>query len=62
MTAKPIQVTVTDTETGETGTQDVLPGQYCLITADPLYLDGEVAYRNGTVVLTLKRRPDGEGQ
>ena len=53
----PIIVTATDAQTGETGRQELHPGEYCLIVVDPLYLDGKQVYGNGTVVLTLKRRP-----
>ena len=50
-----IKVTATDVETGETGEQMLYAGEYCLVCADPLYLDGKTIHANGTVILTLKR-------
>lgn len=57
-----IIVTATDPETGETGQQELDPGQYCLVVTDPMYLDGKQIYSNGTVVLTLKRRAPAGGE
>lgn len=54
--AKGIKITADDLETGDHGESVILPGQYILIPAEPLYLDGKVVHQNGTVVLTLKRR------
>lgn len=51
-----IRVTAEDLATGEGGTRDVTPGDWCLIPVEPLYLAGVVKHANGTVVLTLKRR------
>lgn len=55
--SKPIRVTAVDLETFETGKRDIQPGDYCLIAAEPLYLASEQRHANGTIVLTLKRRP-----
>jgi hypothetical protein len=51
-----IRVTAVDLETGETGEQVIEPGNYCIIVADPCYLDSEQQHGNGTTVLTLKGR------
>lgn len=56
--AKGIKVVATDLETGEVVSQTILPGSYGLIVADPLYQDGVVQYRNGTIIITLKRDRD----
>lgn len=47
-----IEVTVRDTETGETETTVVK--DYALICADPCHVTYRRAYRNGTHVLTIK--------
>lgn len=51
-----ITVTAHDPSTGDVGKRLVVPGDYCLVTVDPLYLAHEARHANGTVVLTLKRR------
>lgn len=57
MAEKPIIVTATDPETGETGRQELAPGQYVVVCAEPMYVAHETVHRSGTVQLTLKRRP-----
>jgi hypothetical protein len=54
-----IEVTVRNTETGDTETTIVK--DYILLVADPYYLADRVAHANGTHVLTLKNatRPAG---
>lgn len=49
-----IQVTTTDTETGETETQEVPPNGYVVVVTGRRYVDGYAAYKNGTVVITTK--------
>jgi hypothetical protein len=53
-----IEVTARDTESGEEGREVVR--DYVLVCAEPYYLDGISRYRNGTTVLTVKRRPRDE--
>lgn len=50
-----LRVTCVDLETGDEETRDVATGDYCIIAAWPLVVDGVVSYGNGTIVLTLKR-------
>lgn len=57
MSSKGIRVTAIDLETLESGKREIQPGDYCLIVAEPLYLATEQRHHNGTIVLTLKRRP-----
>jgi hypothetical protein len=56
-----IRVTAHDMETGEQSEAVIQPGQYVLIAAEPLYQDSVIRHRNGTVVITLKRREAGRG-
>jgi hypothetical protein len=55
-TDAPIRVTAYDPDNGDSGTREVVPGDYCLIVNEPAYLDGIVRHSNGTVVLTIKQR------
>lgn len=50
-----IKITAKDLDSGETLEQEIKPGQYSLVVADPLYLANTQRYANGTVVLTLKK-------
>lgn len=52
---KGIRVTAVDLETGETMEQEIQSGNYCLVVAEPLFLTNTMAFRTGTVILTLKR-------
>jgi hypothetical protein len=52
----PVRVTAYDPDNGDSGTREVVPGDYCLIVNEPAYLDGIKRYSNGTVVLTIKQR------
>lgn len=54
--AEPIVVTATDPETGETARQELQPGDYAVVCAEPMYVAGKQIYSNGTVQLTLRRR------
>ena len=54
--AGPVVVTATDPETGEVERQELQPGRYALVCAEPMYLAGKQVYANGTVQLTLRRR------
>jgi hypothetical protein len=54
-------VTVVDPENGETQTAELAPGVHILLLGEDLMLDGYVEYANGTKVLTVKRRPKGDG-
>lgn len=57
MTDQPtIRVTARDLELGDEGVQDLKPGQYVVVCAEPIYVAREDWHQNGTVVLTLKRR------
>jgi hypothetical protein len=51
-----IKVTALDPETGESQTVELAPGQYVVTCADPAYVYHETAYRNGTSVVTIKKR------
>jgi hypothetical protein len=57
MTVQPIFVSATDPETGDEHTELIEPGCYVVIPVEPMYLAHTQVHRNGTVVLTLKRRP-----
>lgn len=59
MTKQPIIVTVTDPETDETGQQELAPGQYVVVCAEPRYVAHETIHGNGTIQLTLKQRSTG---
>lgn len=54
-----IRVEARDLELGDTATQNLRPGQFVVVCAEPLYVAEEQRYLNGTVVITLKRRPAG---
>lgn len=57
MTDKPIvRVTALDLELGDQATQDLKPGMYVVVCADPIHVAHEQRHQNGTVVITLKRR------
>jgi hypothetical protein len=49
-----LKITVTDVETGETGTAEITEGDYLLITHKPCYEHGVQVYANGTQVITVK--------
>jgi len=48
------EVTVRDTETGETGTKTIEENDYFLLTTGSCYLAHTVAHANGTHVLTVR--------
>lgn len=50
-----IEVTVRDTETGDTETQTV-ENDYVIVTAGDCYVDSRQAHGKGTHVLTVKGR------
>ena len=55
--AKPtIRVTARDLDLGDESTAELKPGQFLVVCAEPLYTAHEQRHRNGTVVVTLKRR------
>lgn len=58
---KNIRVTAEDLETGEVQVVEIEPGDFNIVCAKPLYLDGVQSYPGkGTYVLTLKTaRGDG---
>ncbi len=51
-----IRVTARDLELGDEGIQDLRPGQFVVVCAEPLYVADEQRNQNGAVVVTLKRR------
>lgn len=51
-----IRVTARDLELGDEGVQELKPGQFVVVCAEPLYVAHEQRHPNGTVVVTLKRR------
>jgi hypothetical protein len=51
-----IRVTARDLELGDEGVVHLKPGQFVVTCAEPLYVAREDRSRNGTVVVTLKRR------
>ena len=53
-----VQVTVLDTETGDTETV-VISDDYVISCAGTAYVDGVQAYANGTHVITVKNRKHG---
>jgi hypothetical protein len=53
--APALRVTCVELESGLEETRDVAAGDYCIVAAWPLIVDGVVSYRNGTTVLTLKK-------
>jgi len=53
-----IRVTAVDLELGDKGVQELKPGQYVVVCAEPMYVAREDRHPNGTVVLTLKRRAE----
>lgn len=57
MSADPIiRVTARDLELGDQEVQELKPGQYAVVCAEPMYVAHEQRHQNGTVVVTLKRR------
>lgn len=50
-----IEVTVRDTETGDTETQ-VIENDYVIVVAGSCHVNGIQTYANGTHVLTVKGR------
>lgn len=50
-----IEVTVRDTETGESETQTI-ENDYVIVVAGDCYVDSRQAYGSGTHVLTVKGR------
>lgn len=53
-----IRVTARDMQLGEQGVQDLRPGQFVVVCAEPLYVAAETRNEQGDIVLTLKRRAD----
>lgn len=53
-----IRVTTEDTETGDVETREIEPGDYCIVTAWPLFLAHTTVFSNGTTQLTLKKAAD----
>lgn len=51
-----IQVTARDLDNGAETRRHLRPGQYVVICADPMHVAHQQRRRDGTVVLTLKRR------
>lgn len=61
MTQPITRVTAHNLESGSGKRVDLLPGQYAISCAEPLYVAREQVYDTGTVVITLKRRAqDGD--
>jgi hypothetical protein len=58
---KGIRVTVEDLETGESEVQEI-EDDYVIVTGGSCYVDGLVAYSNGTHVLTIKGRSAAQGE
>ena len=55
-----LEITVTDTETGEVETQTI-DHDWLIICHDPFYLAGVQSYpTKGTAVVTIKREPSVE--
>lgn len=60
MSDKPtIRVTARDLDLGDEGVQELEPGQFVVVCAEPMFVAHEQRHRNGTVVITLKRREAG---
>jgi hypothetical protein len=60
VSTQPIRVVATDLETGESGTQDLAPGKFVVICAEPAYVHYEQVHANGTSVVTIKQRQTNE--
>ncbi|MFJ4173381.1 hypothetical protein [Microbacterium sp. NPDC089696] len=60
--AEPVNVTVSDPETGEELESRIVDNDFMVICAGDRYIDGVQAYGNGTQVLTVKRRPATAGE
>jgi hypothetical protein len=58
----PIEVTVRDTETGETDSHTLSPDGYVVICSGRAYVEHEQVHANGTRIVTVKRRADGEAR
>jgi len=57
MSERPIiRVTARDLDLADEAVQELKPGQYAIVCAEPMYVAHEQRHRNGTVVVTLKRR------
>ncbi len=54
-----IRVTVTDTENGDTETQEI-ENNHIVVTAGNHYIAGVQRYGNGTAVYTIKVRKPGD--
>lgn len=52
-----IRVTARDLELGDQDVHELKPGQHVVVCAEPMYVAREQRNLNGTVVITLKRRP-----
>lgn len=50
------RITCTDVDTGDTDTT-VIKDDYCVIVDGNRYVDHLAVHGNGTVVVTIKRRP-----
>lgn len=55
-----LRVTVTDEQTGDTDMAIVPEGDYLLVAHDPCFLHHTQVHANGTHVLTIKGRKEGE--
>lgn len=54
-------ITVKDPKTGHEETREWPDGFKAMVVCDDgYYLDGTVGYRNGTIIATIKKIPDGE--
>ena len=51
-----IRITLEDLKTGEKQTRELPSGDYFLLTTEPAWVNGILAYRNGTHVVTIKGR------
>lgn len=56
-----IEVTVRDTETGESETAFIPAGGYVVTCAEPAYVAAEQIHANGTRIVTVRRRPASDG-
>lgn len=52
-----IRVTARDLELGDQDVKELKAGEYVVVCAEPMMVAHEQRHPNGTVVITLKRRP-----
>ena len=57
--AEGVRITVTDLATGESESAEIC-NDYLLVTDGTYYLDGVQTHANGTHVLTVMRRKEGD--